>query len=206
MGIRFQESSKVKLLESQVKSPEKSTQTAKLLETPKKMCIKCKNTEGTCDFLVSYQSYFNKWENPLQSNLLKAICENCQAFFKMCNENGTLKKDLELTKENEEKLLKLKELKINSFSLDIKKLDKKKLSDFDLNFLKKHAETPPKSYCEKSDEIKRLMKDLKELRAKVNVQDSEGNEKLKKENEELRAKLKLDENKKLKKEIEELKA
>jgi len=68
------------------KSPEKVTQTTQTTKSPeisKKMCIKCKNAEGTCDFLVDYQPYFDKWENPLQTNLLKAICENCQGCIKM---------------------------------------------------------------------------------------------------------------------------
>merc|ERR1712008_10707 len=93
------------------KSPENSTLIAKSPEPPKKLCIKCKNTEATCDFLVGYQPYFDKWENLLKTNLLRAICENCQVFFKMCVENDSLKKDLELTKKNAEKLSKQKELK-----------------------------------------------------------------------------------------------
>ena len=78
------------------KSPEKVTQTTQTTKSPeisKKMCIKCKNAEGTCDFLVEYQPYFDKWENPLQTNLLKAICENCQVLVvEFSGHRGCLKK------------------------------------------------------------------------------------------------------------------
>merc|ERR1739838_1042651 len=165
--------------------PEKSTLIAKSPEPPKKLCI--------------------KWENLLKTNLLRAICENCQVFFKMCVENESLKKDLELSKKNAEKLSKQKELKINSFTVNVKNPDKSKMSNFDLNFLKEYAEYPRKSYCELSDENKKLKKENDEIKA-----NSEENKRKLKEIELFREKNNvsaehLEENKKLKKEIEQVK-
>jgi len=189
------------------KSPEKSTQTAKLPESPKKMCLRCKNPEPMCDFLVSYRPYFDKWENPLHTKLSGAICENCEAYFKKCLEFDSVKKDLELEKENS---LKQKELKFDSFTVKIKNLDKTKLSNFDLNFLKEYTEIPPKSFCQMSDENKKLKEELKE-KNNADVKNLEEIKKLKKEIEQLKAGKNnvslqnLEENKKLKKEIEQLK-
>merc|ERR1711962_931506 len=129
-------------------------------------------------------------------------------------------------------LLKQKELKINSFTVNVKNPDKKKMSQFDLRFLKELADHPPKSYCEQSDENKKLrnenkdliakndasvqkleekQKEIEELLAKVNasVQVSEENEKYKKEMEILKGNdvtaQNAEENKKLKKEPKQVK-
>ena len=106
-------------------------------------------------------------------------------------------------------LLKQKELKINSFTVNVKNPDKKKMSQFDLRFLKELADHPPKSYCEQSDENKKLRNENKELIAKNDASVQKLEEK-QKEIEELLAKVNAsvqvsEENEKYKKEMEILK-
>ena len=63
-----------------------SQETTKLLQNP---CRRCKSSEAMCDFLVSYQPYFDKYfETPLQSNISRYICQNCEEYFQLCANAG----------------------------------------------------------------------------------------------------------------------
>ena len=187
----------------------------KLQETPKslpKPCIRCKTSEATCDFLVSYQPFFDKYfESPLKTTYPNLICQNCEEYFQVCVKNSALKSDLETEKSRSDKLFALKDLKVNSFSINVRNLDQKNLSNYDRirfeKYLKANSEKPPKSYCEMSDENTQLKAEIEKLNDEHDIELNRVKEKirlLQSEKSEHPSKEILVENKKLRKSIDKL--
>ena len=186
-------------------------ETAKLpLQKP---CNRCKTSEATCDFLVSYQPFFDKhFQSPLHINCQKYICQNCEEYFQVCAKNSALKSDLETEKSrSSDKLAALKDFRVNSFSINVRNLDQKNLSNYDRirfeKYLKANSEKPPKSYCEMSDENTQLKAEIDKLNDEHDIELNRVKEKirlLQSEKSENSSKEILVENKKLRKSIDKL--
>ena len=188
--------------------PQKLQETAKLLQN----CRRCKTSEAMCDFLISYQPYFDKhFESLLQNNISRYICQNCEEYFQVCVKNSALKSDLETEKSRSDKLAVFKDLKVNSFSINVRNLDQKNLSNYDRikfeKYLNANSEKPPKSYCEMSDENTQLKAEIEKLNDEHDIELNRVKEKirlLQSEKSENSSKEILVENKKLRKSIDKL--
>ena len=195
-------------LETAGSLPRRLQETAK---SPQKPCQRCKTSEATCDFLVSYQPFFDFFANPLKSNYPRLICQNCDEYFQVCVKNSALKSDLETEKSRSDKLAALKDLKVNSFSINVRNLDQKNLSNYDRikfeKYLKANSEKPPKSYCEMADENTQLKAEIDKLNDEHDIELNRVKEKirlLQSEKSENPSKEILVENKKLRKSIDKL--
>ena len=195
-------------LETAGSLPRRLQETAK---SPRKPCQRCKTSEATCDFLVSYQPFFDFFANPLKSNYPLLICQNCDEYFQVCVKNSALKSDLETEKSRSDKLAALKDLKVNSFSINVRNLDQKNLSNYDRikfeKYLKANSEKPPKSYCEMADENTQLKAEIDKLNDEHDIELNRVKEKirlLQSEKSENPSKEVLVENKKLRKSIDKL--
>ena len=195
-------------LETAGSLPRRLQETAK---SPRKPCQRCKTSEATCDFLVSYQPFFDFFANPLKSNYPLLICQNCDEYFQVCVKNSALKSDLETEKSRSDKLAALKDLKVNSFSINVRNLDQKNLSNYDRikfeKYLKANSEKPPKSYCEMADENTQLKAEIDKLNDEHDIELNRVKEKirlLQSEKSENPSKEILVENKKLRKSIDKL--
>ena len=195
-------------LETAGSLPRKLQETAKL---PKKLCQRCKTSEAVCDFLVSYQPFFDFFESPLKTTYPNLICQNCEEYFQVCVKNSALQSELETEKSRSDKLATLKDLKVNSFSINVRNLDEKNLSNYDRvkfeKYLKANSEKPPKSYCEMSDENTQLKAEIDKLNDEHDIELNRVKEKirlLQSEKSENPSKEILVENKKLRKSIDKL--